>query len=145
MNRSLGAACAVLAILLFAACTSTPAGSPGRTNAPGASLVPIASQVVDTAQEELCDAESPTGLAMVADDVEAADDTTDVNALNTSINTVLTNLSQVEGDTATEALAATAASAGQAFQQALSDPVTREQTATALAQALRDVESALCG
>jgi hypothetical protein len=145
MNRFLGAACAAFAVLLLAACTTTPGGSPGRTNAPGASLVPIASEVVDTAHEELCDADSPTGLAMVADDVEAADDTTDVNALNTSIDTVLTNLSQVEGNTATEALAATAESAGQAFQQALSDPATREQTATALAQALRDVELALCG
>jgi hypothetical protein len=145
MNRFLGAACALFAILLLGACTSAPGSSPGRTSAPGATSNPLASGVVDTAQEELCDTSSPTGLQMLADDVEAVDDTTDVDALSDSLETALTNLGDVEGDAATEALATAAASAGQAFQQALSDPNTRAQTAATLAQALRDVEDALCG
>ena len=146
MTRFLGAACAILAIMLLGACASPPGGSPTRTTGPGgATSNPIASVAVDTAQEELCDTTSPTGLAMLADDVEAVDDTTDMDALSDSLETALTNLADVEGDSATEALAATAASAGQAFQQALSDPNTRAQTAATLAQALRDVEDALCG
>jgi hypothetical protein len=145
MDRFLRAACAVLAILLLGACSTAPAGSPGRTSAPGGGTSdPIASAAVDTAQEELCDTSSPTGLVMLADDVEAVNDTTDFDALSDSLEDALTNLADVEGDAATEALAATAQSAGQAFQQALSDPNTRAQTATALAEALRDVEDALC-
>jgi hypothetical protein len=146
MNRFLGAACALFAILLLGACTSAPGSSPAGSVSPGGGTSnPIASGAVDTAQEELCDTSSPTGLQMLADDVEAVDDTTDVDALSDSLETALTNLGDVEGDAATEALATAAASAGQAFQQALSDPNTRAQTAATLAQALRDVEDALCG
>ena len=144
MNRSLGAVCALILVLLLAACSTAPGGSPARSGAPGASINPVASGAVDTAQEELCDDTSPTGLTMLADEAEDVDDTTDVGALNSSLNTALTNLSQVQGDAATETLAATAASAGQAFQQALSDPTTRAQAAATLAQALRDLEEVLC-
>ena len=38
-----------------------------------------------------------------------------------------------------------AASAGQAFQEAISDPTTRTQAATALAQALNDLEARSAG
>jgi predicted transglutaminase-like cysteine proteinase len=143
MNRFLAGACAVL--LLTMACSNAPAGSPARSPAGGATNAPGTTDVVGSAQEQLCDEQSPTGLAMVADEVAAVDENTDVTQVNASVNAVLTNVSQIQGDDASEPLRAAAASAGQAFQQAISDPTTRTQAATALAQALNDLEAALCG
>lgn len=120
----------------------------GCTGAPGAGVPTIGpglpGDIAGTAQEQLCNAQNPAGLAMLAGALEAVDENTDMTQLNTSVNAAQTNLAQVEGDAQTETLISAAASAAQAFQAALADPNTRQQAANALAQALRQIESAIC-
>ena len=134
------------AVLILSACTATPGGSPARTDSPapgGETLAPIVSEAVGTAEEQLCDESNPAGLANLASSLDDVGASTDVTQVNTSLNQAMANLAQVD-DASSQAARDAVASAAQAFQQALNDPNTRDQFATALAQTLREAETAIC-